>query len=620
MKTTRWAVPLSVIGFLALFSASLYVGGVPGAVSGGAGHSVSPARSPPALPRSGVVPDGQASAQHAPPSVSAGATGDRTIDRFRRDYSILGGADEVQVDLWGPVALLESTGNDTLFWIELFVNETTSNRYLNIIAHTFYGNNMVSTRPFALTDDCWNASVWATQFTGSGWNITVAGSHFTTFDVAFLMILAFDGTTFSVDDAEIDLDSEGDATYITDMRTADIDDDGSEEIVMCGYAVNSSSYDAILWIYNVTDGLFGEEVTGRWPGGNAEPAKLAALDVGNVDGVALDELFLVGCQEVSSVISARSDVFFGASYDPNAANIRPDASIVEPVAGRWYDIVVADVDNDAVTEIIRVGQIENYGVFDIINLTGSEATVLFNTFFDSSAYYEVAVHDFDADSVYEIIIYGKIHEDDTSSDHMRGEALRWDGSTLVRIWEYLSPIEYDLVDHHAEIMIGDGDGDGVEELWIGASCVDGSAVRQRNKTIWNVLIDVEQAPEAGRFDAPDPVDHPPEGRYPDHLDVSEEEPERIQTLAEYVADNWHYAVFTGISGLLLLAAYVARGFVASLGGTPVPVGYLLVGMAAALFGFVIYSDLFWQYPQDWLVNRIEWVAWYLFHDIYAFIP
>lgn len=90
----------------------------------------------------------------------------------------------------------------------------------------------------------------------------------------------------------------------------------------------------------------------------------------------------------------------------------------------------------------------------------------------------------------------------------------------------------------------------------------------------------------------------------------------MTTLAELVESSWHYFVFTGLVVLFVLVAFLLRSL--SLAG--IPVGYLGLTSAVALLGFVIYCDIWWHYPLDWLAWKIEWFLWYILHNFVELIP
>lgn len=445
--------------------------------------------------------------QHSHTKTSA--EGDKTFVEFRQACSEEGQDNEAQMDLWGPATLLEPD-NLSEWMLELFINETdVGNDYLHIVAHLYDGSQIYSTPDYYLLDDCLNASIWGAQFTGSVWNIVVAGTHVVGGnDVAFLMLLAFDGETFSTDDAELELTSDSEETYITDLKIQNIDSDPSEEVLMCGYSYNTSSgfFDGLLWIYNVTAvaGPLVFEHECRWSDSSGF-IKTTALDTGLLGGLATHDVLVVGYENTTGIVLARFDYFWSGEYDPNAGSWQcPNISFTIPGdVGIFHDVVLGDVDSDSECEIVLVGSygVPVYGAMWIFSFTlGGEVVYGLNSVWNGSAIYEVEAYNLDSSSHIELVTYGRVYNATAAAHYMVLIVWDYDGTAFTSLQFIISNVGRDDITHFAELCVGDTDGNGEVELWSCASYVNGSGVPQRNETIFDLLVDIEGPP--GRWHTP----------------------------------------------------------------------------------------------------------------------
>lgn len=247
---------------------------------------------------------------------------------------------------------------------------------------------------------------------------------------------------------------------VRDVTTGDIDNDGTNEIVIIGTVEPySSDYVKVLehnlthlWTYFFNAEISEGDIISVY---NFEPFVVYCLDIGNINGDDNPDV-VVGTEKGLYLLSGDGTLLWNYSVD----NI--------------YTVMIHDIDSDGKNEIIYCS--EHY-----VSAVSGNATFLWKYSINTSALRSLTIGDLDSDGSYEIIVGagGGLY------------VIRNNGSLL---WNYMLETDY----WFSTIEVLDINNDGVDDVIAGSANIDavlnGSAnckvyaIRNDGKLLWTYPI------------------------------------------------------------------------------------------------------------------------------------
>ncbi|MBC7131381.1 VCBS repeat-containing protein [Candidatus Bathyarchaeota archaeon] len=194
----------------------------------------------------------------------------------------------------------------------------------------------------------------------------------------YLSLWRFDGTVISLID-EVKWQTVEDAytvdvsgnpmgnTMVSDLQVADVDDDGMEEIVSCGFTYNGFKAQGQLRIWNLTAGSLNLEGSIEWTSLDITEATSTAIS--DIDGDGITEILTSGYTAGYGSWSPDAENKSRAElriwhWNGNKAELEHVETWLVGEAVSAWNVGAGDVDADSVAEIVTVGCMKIGGLCD----------------------------------------------------------------------------------------------------------------------------------------------------------------------------------------------------------------------------------------------------------------
>lgn len=538
----------------------------------------------------------------------------------------LGLDDEESLDLSPGYPLLELLGNDTLFPLELHLNDSTT-EHLFMQAYRWNGaSDLRSSEAHYLDiDSVKNASLVVAEWYGPGLHVAfVCGTHVPAgAHVGFMQLYVFNDLDLSptLNDSEQEVTIGGQETVIQDVVLADLDQSGptAVKVIMTGSVWNVSKWDAALWVVNITlaAGIQVEyELT--WSSDVADLRPLA-LDAGDLTGDTVPDVAVVGLSIASGTAYGRQDDFSGTGYAPNSGEwARPNYTYIPGAPSTYFDCLIANLDADPALEVVTVGSLTTHAAVSTWNWTGAapqqESYYLdLPTGNNSKVYLEVASANHSSWSDGTVVLSG-VSTDGVNEYHTL-ELWEYTGQTETAFPPTLPRLAWSSISNASlgqaqsllptqELQVGDMDADGEGEVWLSLPYVESATVK-RQVVVFGVAFSAD-APEV----VPDDDDDGGGGggttttTATDGDDDGEEEPRQgfWAWLGEWLYESGWNIVLTSLWGAVLFALFLLRGWWS-------PKSTLTPRGALTLAALVAASLIFWPGIPTWDISGRSFVWW-----------
>ena len=281
---------------------------------------------------------------------------------------------------------------------------------------------------------------------------------------------------------------------------ADVDEDNDMEIVIGGWAYQSSSsrYKGQLsvWQWNGIDSLKMENIVNLSTTDTSRIYSIDVLDINNdneidivVGGIVynLDDFVFNGFLQIWNIESG--------SLTKNAEKVWGYSLIDDSTDTRVEIVELDDVDSDGTIEIITAGYVEDssgltHGQLGIWNYDGNinnEKLDNRNSDNKDTYYHSAYIGDIDKDNKKDIVIGGRV---DRTVEYAQLRVLNWYNSVLSN--KISSPIEWNNITDSdtgdsrvRSVCINDVDGNGKVDIITGGWGMDSSNNRNAQLIIWN---------------------------------------------------------------------------------------------------------------------------------------
>jgi len=412
-----------------------------------------------------------------------------------------GETDEHTLDLYGPVQLLALAYNYTEWYIEVYVNNSKTDRFLFLQLHRLGSDDQVHTTASwavpdgagGVLDNVVNASLWCTDnwSTTNAWAITLVGTHVHlggALGFVLLLLLDHDTMEWSISDADFEYEYPGGGeTFLTDSRTDYVGTFSTDtDLMVCGYTANSTSWDAILVIYNVSILSLAVEHQLKWSD-DATDLRPQALDSGTLTDDPHADIAVVSWETGVGGTYARTDLFAGENYDPNAGLWSwPECVDIAGAVSTYHDVDVSDVDGDGIYEVVSVGTIigDNYAVA-AFSWDGSDALTVegaqFSAPYDATCFLEVQAADAEGWTTGEVATMG--YYVTGGSSYLTMWVWSFNGSDWVYLQGTNGTAPMDSISrHNPELRLS------AEGVWLSASYVE-SGTHGRDVTVYEASFE-----------------------------------------------------------------------------------------------------------------------------------
>jgi len=201
-------------------------------------------------------------------------------------------------------------------------------------------------------------------------------------------------------------------TKVKDVKIADIDYDGTNEIITVGY-FNTTQYNADLKIWNITNGNLVIEDEINWYFPPANDTTIFTVAVSNIDQDGALEIITGTIYEQDPDNYKEYVQISVFNYSSGSIENETSLCITEPNDISTYDIDCADVDDDGTIEIIVPLKVDTDIFTRIVTLNKTGNTLLIEniTDFDFGQYtitFGITIGDIDLDNYKEFIMMGQL--------------------------------------------------------------------------------------------------------------------------------------------------------------------------------------------------------------------
>jgi hypothetical protein len=348
---------------------------------------------------------------------------------------------------------------------------------------------------------------------------------------AYLGIYHLSGAAL-VKEIDYSKDFDGGDDFLNGVVVLDYDNDGTEEIIVTGTAIDAheagSQEDIVVGILHVAGGSIVEE-TG-WYVKDFEGAAARrnwGLDIaaGNVDGDADTELVVVSRDDLGAYVNTPMRV---GVLSVSAGALTEETWFSEDPTGvldYWTDVEIADLDGDNVQEIVVAGSYEVFwssiGVAAYVKSGGSlvrESPIYTKRVGAQNNHaHDLVIGNVDDDAELEVVVAGNFDDSQVNTDYgdVALGVLRYSGAQFHEEvpWFHLdmgkacAGVSYSGSDALTAVAIDDLDGDGMPEIaaagyatgdctkydvLVGAFEVSGGALVQESDWYWKDMGGDEQ--------------------------------------------------------------------------------------------------------------------------------